>query len=164
MLKLKDKIVSVFTVIGVTILGMMGGQGKIGGKGTRRFGVPGLALIAGLCTDGVKWKDFVFLLLIPTLVMGYGEKSWLLSVFHVDWLVRLAYAILLSAPFWFHGILRGTVAALFLSLAWQIRAGSLGHVAWFGDILIEDVIRYSCLGVLISYNIFFPRKSESCCP
>lgn len=159
MLKLKNKIVGFFSTIGITILGMMGGQGKLGGKGTRRFGIPGIAIIAGLITNGVSWKDFVFILFIPVLIMGYGSNSWLLSVFKADWIVRLVYAMLLSIPFLFYNFKRFIFAAVCLIAAFQVRAGSIGNIGWFGDILVEDIVRYSTLGVLVAYNIIFePRK------
>jgi hypothetical protein len=148
---------AIFVSLGVMVLGMMGGQGKIGGKGTRRFGIPGLAILAAL-SDGYSWKDLVFVLLVPVLIMGYGENSWLLSVCKVEWLVRMVYAAILSAPFVVFGLKRWLCAAVLLIGAFSIHAGSLGTVAWFGDILIEDMFRYGVLGLLISYNIFFGVK------
>lgn len=140
-------------------LGMMGGQGKIGGKATRRFGIPGLAFITSL-GDGFQLKDLSFLLLIPLLVMGYGENSHLMQIFGIDWLVRLVYSLLLSIPFFFFSWRRGLIAGILLVVAFQVRAGSLGHVNWFGDILIEDIIRYFVLGILIAFNLFVPRKKD----
>jgi hypothetical protein len=159
MRNLKNRIIAFFTVIGVTILGLMGGQGKIGGKGTRRFGVPGVALIASIFTNEVEWRDFIFLLLIPVLIMGYGENSWLFGVLHADWLVRLVYATLLSCPFLFYGVVRGGISTVVLLLAFQLRAGSLCHLSWFGDILIEDIVRYGSLGGLIALMFLWPKKS-----
>jgi len=83
-----------------------------------------------------------------------------MKLFHVEWLVRLAYALTLSIPFIFYGWRRLAISAIALSLAYSVRAGSLGFVSWFGDILIEDIVRYSTLGALISFNIFFRQASR----
>jgi len=160
MLKLKDKIVpfikTLVLLIGTTILGMVGGQKE---KGARRYGIPGLALIAGLVTEGVQWRDFIFLMLLPVLSMGYGEKSWLVSLVHYDWLVRLVYAGLLSLPFWFFSWKRGLISLGLLVGVFQIHAGGYHIAVWNFDILYEDIARYSALSGLIAYNIFFPKKS-----
>ena len=147
------------TIVSVMTLGMMGGQGKIGGKATRRFGIPGLAFIASL-KDGFQIKDLSFLLLLPLLAMGYGENSHLMGLLGADWLVSLVYALLLSIPFFFFSWRRGAIAAVLLAIAFQVRAGSLGNVPWFGDFLIEDIIRYSILGFLIAFNLFVPREKK----
>lgn len=144
----------IFTAISVMILGMAGGQGKIGGKATRRYGIPGLAFIGSL-GDGFQWRDLAFLLLIPVLVMGYGENSKLMAMFGSDTIVRVVYALLLSIPFFIQSLKRGAVAGILLVIAFQVRAGSLGSVSWFGDFLIEDIVRYGTLGVLVAWNIFF---------
>ena len=100
-----------------------------------------------------------FLLLIIPLCMGYGENSWLMNVLHIEFLVRFVYALFLSIPFAFFGFRRWVVAAIALITAFQIHAGSLGHISWFGDILIEDILRYGTLGVLISFNIFLNKET-----
>ena len=143
----------IFTAMATLILGMMGGQGKFGGKSTRRLGIPGLAFISSL-TDGFDWRDLSFLLLIPLLALGYGVNSHLTQFLGSDTIVRIVYALLLSLPFYFHGLKRGAVASISLAVAFQIRAGSLGSVAGFGDVLVEDIARYGVLGLLIAFNLF----------
>lgn len=138
-------------VIASTFLGMAGGQGKIGGKGTRRFGIPGLALTASL--KNFSLKNLSFLLLIPVLVMGYGQNSWLYQLTGSDTLTRLIYASLLSIPFLFWGLKRWIISFIFLGGAFQIHAGSLGHIGTF-DFLVEDLLRYATLSLLISFAIF----------
>lgn len=137
---------AIFTSISVALMGMYGGQKE---KGVRRYGIPGLSILTG----GL--KGWPFLLLIPVLILGYGHNSWLMDKIGIEWVVRLAYAFLLSIPFYFFGIKRGAVALASLLVAFQIHAGSAGYVSWFGDILIEDLIRYGTLGILISFNLFF---------
>ena len=143
--KLKQLLVAIWSIFA----GMYGGQKN---KSVRRIGIPGFATLSAL-TDGFDWKDLSFLLLIPLLSMGYGVDSFLTQIFGSDSLVRLVYALLLSLPFYFHGIKRGAVASVSLAVAFQIRAGSLGSVGGF-DILIEDIARYSVLGLLIAFNMF----------
>ena len=41
-----------------------------------------------------------------------------------------------------------------------VRAGSLGHIPWFGDLLIEDIIRYGVLAILIIFNTLSPRTAD----
>jgi hypothetical protein len=150
------RIVKFFSLmISILTLGAYGGQKN---KGARRFGIPGIAFLVSLSSK-LKWRSLIFLLLIPILVMGYGENSALMGFLGIEWLVRLAYALLLSLPFWLFGPRRGAFAAVSLALAFQLRAGSLGHISWFGDILIEDIARYGVLGFLVAFNIF--RESES---
>src|SRR3990167_7846189 len=132
-----------------TFMGLWGGQRN---KGVRRFGIPGLAFTASLKNFSI--KNLSFLLLIHVLTMGYGENSWLTGVTHgTEWLTRFIYGGLLSIPFLFWGIKRFLFAFIFLVAAFQIHAGSLGHIGTF-DILVEDFLRYSTLSILISYTIF----------
>lgn len=139
---------SILLTLATTFLGMFGGQKN---KAARRFGIPGIALISG----GISTRALPLLLLIPTLVMGYGESSWLRQTLGgSDILTRLVYGLLLSLPFLFYGLKRFLAAVILLIIAFQIRAGSLGHIGSF-DILIEDIARYSLLGILISFNLFF---------
>lgn len=128
---------------------MFGGQKE---KGARRFGISGFAV-------AMDWKrGWPLLFLIPTLVMGYGENSILMKWIGIEFLVRAAYAFLLSIPFIFYGLWRWVIASGALIIAFQIHAGSLGHTDWFGDFLVEDAVRYSVLGLLIGFNLFFYRK------
>ena len=139
----------------IMILGMIGGQLE---KGARRFGIAGASITAGLVEDFRKKKKpkdkakrLLYLLLIPTLTMGYGEHSWIRN--HLggsEFLTRLVYAVLLSIPFMAFGV---WWAAILLIPAFQIRAGKLGSVGKF-DILIEDIVRYLSLGILISITIY----------
>jgi len=139
---------------GMVIAGMAGGQGKLGGKAPRRFGIPAIALFTGW-SFGWSWKYLAFLLLIPVLCLGYGVDSQLGAwLGHNEFLIRLVYASLLSLPFYIFGWIRGVVGSVLLVAAFQIHAGSLGHISWFGDVLIEDIIRFCTLAALIIFNIF----------
>lgn len=143
---MKHLLKAIITFWAVTLAGMFGGQKQ---KGVRRFGIAGLAVV-------MDWKrGWPFLFLIPVLVMGYGENSWLMGYISIEWAVRMAYAFLLSIPFIFFGPKRWGFAFLALLIAFQIEAGSAGYVSWFGDILIEDFIRYGTLGALMAFNMFF---------
>ena len=153
---IKKIIVFISTVISITTFGMYGGQKN---KSVRRYGIPGVALIASWI-NGFSWRDLALLLLIPILCMGYGVNSQLMGIFHSDTIVRVVYAFLLSLPFIVYGLKRWIFAILSLVLAFQIRAGSLGTIPFFGDILIEDIIRYCALGSNIAFNIIFRRKSS----
>jgi hypothetical protein len=144
---------AIITAFGITVAGMAGGQGKLGGKAPRRFGISAIALLSG----GIK-RGWPFLLFLPVLIMGYGENSVLMGLLNADWLVRIVYGLLLSLPFFFFGWRRGAFALVLLPIAFSIRAGSFGHVGWFGDVLIGDIIRYGALGGLVSFNIFFKKK------
>lgn len=141
-------------ILAIIALGMYGGQ-KL--KGTRRFGIPGLSFLLSL-KDGFQWRDLALLLLIPTLVTGYGQNSIFMDWFGSDTLVRLFYALLLAIPFIVYGGKRFLIALVFLVGAFQVRAGSFGYVSWFGDFLIEDFVRYGVLGVLIFF-FFIIKKA-----
>ena len=133
--------------LGIVISGMVGGQKS---KPVRRFGIPSIAIWTAW-SKGRGWRCLAFLLLIPTLCMGYGVDSVLGAVVgHTEWLIRLVYALLLSIPFYFFGKWRGILASVSLSIAFAIRAGSLGSIGGF-DLLIEDLIRYGVLGLLVIF-------------
>lgn len=136
-------------------LGMFGGQKE---KGARRYGIPGLAL---LMSAGKKFrlKHLTFLLLIPILSMGYGKNSFLMSLLHNDTLTRIVFGACLSLPFLAFGARRWLYALVGLSVAFSVRAGSLGRIGVF-DILIEDMVRYGVLGILIAFNIFITREPK----
>lgn len=145
------------TLISITFLGMFGGQTK-GKKAYRRYGIPLLA-IATLLKYKWNWRYLGLLLLIPLLSMGYGVNSWLMALLQDDTLVRIAYGLILGLPFFFFGWIRGIIACVSLAIAWSVRGGNLGYIEWFGDLLVEDIIRYSILGL----NIIFlkgERKGE----
>ena len=144
-----------FTTIIITFMGMFGGQKE---KSARRFGIPLFAFFASLSSN-FTFRDFGLLLLIPFLCSGYGLNSILMEWFNVDWLVRVMFAIGLSLPFLFYGIKRWLISLVALVLAFQVRAESLGTIAGF-DFLIEDIVRYTTLGILISYNIYFSKEDK----
>jgi hypothetical protein len=144
----------IFTIIGTMFAGMFGGQKN---KATRRFGIPGLAVIMAWTSGKFKWKHLAFLLFCPILIMGYGEHSILYSIFHNDTIVRIVYGAILALPFIVFGLRRWICAMVLLVIAFSIRAGSFGTINGF-DILIEDIIRYGVLGVLIAFNIFVDKK------
>lgn len=140
------------TALVMTVLGMMGGQGKIGGKATRRFGLPSIATIFAWFS-GLGWRALAFLLWIPLLSMGYGQDSHLFNwLFQSDILTRIVYGALVAIPYFVFGLTKGIICAIILMFAFVIRAGSLGTISWFGDILIEDIIRYTTMGVLLIGN------------
>lgn len=150
----------IITAITMTVLGMMGGQGKIGGKTTRRIALPSVATIFAWFS-GLGWKALVFLLWIPLLSMGYGVDSHIgAACFHIEWLIRLVYAVLLSLPFIVFSLTRWIICAILLVIAFQVEAGSLGYTSWFGDFLIEDICRYLTLGVLLVVNCLTYRKNN----
>jgi len=149
---------SVWIALFTMIFGMSGGQGKIGGKAPRRFGIGIFSFITAIFHDGFDWKDCTFLLLIPFLIMGYGENSFLMGWLGSEWLVRVVYGLLLSLPFFFFGWRRGAFAGILLAIAFSVHLGSFGNIAGFGDLLGEDAVRYGILGILIAFNIFFPKK------
>ncbi len=140
---------AIFTALGIMFAGMFGGQKQ---KGVRRFGIPGIAILASLGKK-FRWKHLAFLLFIPVLCLGYGQDSIFMRFLHFDFLVRIVYGILLSIPFIVFGLRKWLVALVLLAVAFSIHAGSLGQIAGI-DILIEDIIRYGTLGCLIAFNIF----------
>lgn len=156
-MKLEKIIKSVIAFFGILFLGMRGGQKN---KAVRRLGVPALAVLFGIIYDGFQWRDLSLILLIPLLSIGYGENSHLMGLIGNDTLVRIAYGAILSIPFVAYGVKRWFVACIALILAFSAIAGSLGNVSWFGDILIEDIIRYGTLGVLVVYNVIFSKKTK----
>jgi hypothetical protein len=133
----------------MVLAGMAGGQ-KF--KQFRRFGLPGLAFLTAWRFDGFQWRDAAFLLLIPVLVLGYGENSHLMGLIGNEIAVRAVYAAMLSLPFYFYGWRRGLFASVALISAFQVMAGSLGKIGPF-DILIEDLLRYGVLAGLVGFNI-----------
>jgi len=139
----------------VMILGMIGGQ-RI--KAVRRYGIPALSatfIKIGLKPDKTR-KDWVkyhlLVVLMFVLSMGYGEHSWLRSVFKTDWATRFIYACLISLVFIIAPWQLYLVCLLALVVVFQIRAGSLGQIGRY-DILVEDILRYYTLGwcVAITY-------------
>jgi len=141
---------AIFGFLGVLWGGLSGGQGKQGGKAPRRFGIPAICLLIG-------WP--VGLLLAIPLSIGYGVDSILGNwLGNIEWLIRVVYALLLSLPFLFFGLWRWVWAAILLVVAFQVQAGSLGHLNAFGDILIEDIVRYGTLGGLIIFNVLSNKK------
>lgn len=152
MKKIFGWIKAIFTGIGILFCGMFGGQKE---KNVRRYGIPSIAVLSGWETW--RWRTFAYFLFIPTLCMGYGENSWLMGIIGNDTIVRITYAILLSAPFFVFGLIRATIANVALIMAFLIRGGSAGNV--FGmDILIEDVFRYGTLGILVVLNNIIKKR------
>jgi len=145
-----------FIIFSTAIAGMFGGQKN---KATRRFGIPGLAVLTAWLSGKFRWKHLAFLLLCPVLIMGYGEHSVLYGWLNNDNLVRVVYGALLSLPFLFFGMPRWLVAFVGLVVAFSITAGSFGSIRGF-DILIEDIIRYGVLGLLIAFNIFVDKRQR----
>src|SRR5574343_565612 len=133
----------------MVLAGMFGGQRN---KSVRRYGIPAIAVGMAVKWDGFQWRDTCFLMLIPLLINGYGENSFLMSVLHNEILVRGVYALMLSLPFLLLGILRWVCSAVLLMAAFQVQAGSIGKLDGM-DLLIEDICRYSVLAGLILFNI-----------
>ena len=132
---------------------MWGGQKK---KEARRFGIPVLALT--FASNHLSWKHFSLLLYVPLLSIGYGVNSWLMDWLGNETLVRVAYALLLSIPIALFGVKKWFLGTIMLVMAFQIRGGSLGHLAWFGDILIVDFIRYSVLAIVLMPMVFYKKS------
>lgn len=155
-MKILKIIMAVFSWLGMLFTGMFGGQKE---KGARRFGLPTIATGFAIGWNGFQWKDLSFLLLIPILCMGYGVDSILGAVvFHNEFLIRVLYSLLLSIPFIFYGLTRWVICAILLIIAFQIRAGSLGNISWFGDVLIEDLIRYGVLASCVLLCVIWRKK------
>jgi len=137
-------IIKILTVIGITALGMIGGQCK---KWTRRFVLPSLMVGYTACKEKKnKLKALVYLSLMGILSMGYGENSWLRKLCRgSDIATRIVYGLIVSIPFIFFGKWYACIA---LPIAWSIRAGGFKITAT-KDFLYEDLIRYSTIGVLV---------------
>ena len=69
-------------------------------------------------------------------------------MFVIDSLVRLVYAFLISLIFTRKGLRKWFWSAFLLIGAFQVRAGSMGHIGSF-DILVEDIIRYGIIAILL---------------
>lgn len=127
----------------ITICYLIGGQIE---KGVRRYAVPALSVLFAYLEDKErsakeKIRYFLFILMIAVLSLGYGENSWIRKLCKGnDGETRAIYSSLLVLIFsivnW-HGII---LYFMILSVAFQIRAGSLGKIKNF-DILIEDICR-----------------------
>ena len=126
-------------VVVITILGLLGGQGW---KWARRFGIPVFTFIAS------RFRAVPVLLLALPLSMGYGVSSNLMSWLGNDTLVRLVYAFLISLFFTRKGLRHWFWSAALLIGAFQIHAGSMGHIGSL-DILVEDIIRYGIIAILL---------------
>jgi len=133
----------ILTIILMVILGLAGGQNFT--KGARRFGLPGAGLVLSF-KDGFQWQDLTIILFVPCLILGYGPNSFLFGITENETLTRIFYAGILSL---FNGFKRWLISVVVLVGAFQVRAGSLGEIGWFGDILIEDLFRFVSLSVLI---------------
>lgn len=149
---------AILAFFGMVITAMAGGQGKwIGGKAQRRFVAPSIATVFAFSIK-LRWKYLAFLLWIPIFSIGYGVDSQLGALcFHIEWLIRLVYAILIAIPFAVMGILRLVIASILLVIAFQVQAGSIGFIPGFGDILIEDVVRYGTWALLVIVNVLTDR-------
>jgi hypothetical protein len=129
--------------------GMYGGQKN---KAVRRFGLPVIATGFAMSIR-FRWRYLAFLLFIPVLICGYGEKSILGAIVgYNEVLIRIIYAVFLSIPFYFLGLIRGCIASVALIIAFAIRAGSLWTFGTF-DVLIEDICRYGTLMALVIVNV-----------
>ena len=154
---------SYLLVPGVTILWMIGGQLS---KGARRYGSPGLTVLTLLvrklrdkdATTREKWAVATLLLYIPLLSVGYGVNSALARVVKKEWIIRVAYGIMLGIPLLVYALIastplyRNAICTIALVGAFQIRAGSLGSFKVGDkkvDLLIEDIVRSLALGLSI---------------
>lgn len=148
---------SVLAFIGMLWGGMSGGQGKQGGKAPRRFIAPAIA--TGFAFSfRFRWKYLMFLLWIPIFSLGYGVDSHLGSwLGHTEWLIRAVYASLVAVPFAVFGLWRAIAAWLALVTAFAVRAGSMGFIGGFGDILIEDICRYGVWALCVILNVLFDK-------
>ena len=64
--------INILTVIGITFLGMFGGQMF---KTSRRYFLPSLATLYAATKKKEKWKSSYYLFLMAILRMGYGGGS-----------------------------------------------------------------------------------------
>lgn len=157
--KKHNAIVAFFSFISGVLAGMRGGQKD---KIVRRAGVP-LTILGFSLFVHFRWRYLALLLLFIPLSMGYGVDSHLGSLLgHTEWAIRAVYALLVSFPFLVFGWIRWAITAILLILAYQVHAGSLGHIDWFGDLLIEDIIRFSTIMGCAIVNIIIDwRRYES---
>jgi hypothetical protein len=108
--------------VAMVLAGMRGGQKD---KVWRRVGFPVIAVSAGW-SFGWSWKYLAFLLFIPILSMGYGVDSIMWAwCFHIEWIIRLVYALLLSLPFYIFCLWRGVVASVMLIAACSLSGQGL---------------------------------------
>ena len=137
-------ILDIIIILGITALGMIGGQCK---KWTRRYVLPSLAATyTALKEKKKKAKALIYLCLIGILSMGYGENSWLRKLCRgSDKATRIVYGLLVSIPFLFFG---KWWACIVLPVAWSIRAGGF-QLPNGKDWLWEDFIRYMSVGILV---------------
>ena len=144
---------SILAFIAMVWGGLSGGQGKQAGKAPRRFFAPLAALGFGA---SIKWrlKYLAFLLWIPIFSAGYGVDSQLGAVcFHIEWLIRLVYALLVALPFFVFGVWKALISSVLLVIAFQVQAGSIGYTEGFGDWLIEDIFRYVTWAICVIATI-----------
>ena len=135
--------INILTVIGITFLGMFGGQMF---KASRRYFLPSLATLYAATKKKEKWKSSYYLLLMGVLSMGYGENSKLRKLLGgSDFWTRIVYGLLVSIPFLALG---KWLACIILPIAWSIRAGGF-QITATKDFLWEDAIRYGTISILV---------------
>ena len=135
--------INILTVIGITFLGMFGGQMF---KTSRRYFLPSLATLYAATKKKEKWKSSYYLLLMGVLSMGYGENSKLRKLLGgSDFWTRIVYGLLVSIPFLALG---KWLACIILPIAWSIRAGGF-QITATKDFLWEDAIRYGTISILV---------------
>jgi len=144
---------SILAFLGMLLGGMAGGQGKLGGKAPRRFFAPLVALGFGASIK-FRWKYLVFLSWIVIFSMGYGVDS---DIFRIcmsnETLTRIVYAVLVATPFFVFGWFKALLSMAAIVIAFQVRAGSIGNIGWFGDLLIEDMARYGVWAICVIVNV-----------
>jgi len=136
-------VINILTVIGITFLGMFGGQMF---KTSRRYFLPSLATLYAATKKKEKWKSSYYLLLMGVLSMGYGENSKLRKLLGgSDFWTRIVYGLLVSIPFLALG---KWLACIILPIAWSIRAGGF-QITATKDFLWEDFWRYFSISILV---------------
>lgn len=134
--------------LSITIMGMIGGQIN---KAVRRYGIATVSVFYGLYKKTKEKKYLLFLLFAPILSSGYGENSLLMKIFRRDWIVRIVYAFILSAPLMAYDPKHLILYPICLAGAFSVRAG--GFKIYKYDFLYEDFIRYLTIGLLVQYAI-----------
>ena len=125
----------------VTVLGMMGGQFC---KPLRRYVLPTASMLMGWKKRN-KRKYFLGLLLV-ILSMGYGVDSKLGKILGgKDWLVRLVYGLLVGGVVAIAGFVWSVII---MPIAFWVRINYSFKIGKY-DFIIEDFIRYGCLGICI---------------
>ena len=144
--------IDTLTFIVIVVLYMAGGQTGFH-KIMRRLGVPLSAYISTIKDKKTATRNSILLLLYPILSMGYGKNSKIMSIFKLEWLVRLVYSTLVFIPFLIVRALDGQFLSIntllgyiLLIIAYQLRLGGF-KITDKVDFLYEDLARGSAIAI-----------------